>query len=70
MPSQDTINPVACVKSYPIVERHRFVWVWIGDPALADPDRVPDLHWNDDPGGPATARRSTRSATTSSWSTT
>lgn len=49
MPSQDTINPSACVKSYPIVERHRFVWIWPGDPALTDPDLVPDLHWNDDP---------------------
>ena len=34
---------------YPVVERHRFVWVWPGDPALADPGLVPDLHWNDDP---------------------
>lgn len=49
MPSQDTINPSACVTSYPIVERHRFIWIWPGDPALADPDLVPDLHWNDDP---------------------
>lgn len=49
MPSQDTINPSACVKSYPAVERHRFIWVWPGDPALADPDRIPDMHWNDDP---------------------
>lgn len=49
MPSQDTINPSACVKSYPIVEKHRFVWLWPGDPALADPALVPDLHWNDDP---------------------
>jgi phenylpropionate dioxygenase-like ring-hydroxylating dioxygenase large terminal subunit len=49
MPSQKTINPAARVRSYPIVERHRFVWVWTGDPALADPDLVPDLHWNDDP---------------------
>lgn len=48
MPSQNTINPVACVTSYPVVERDRFVWVWMGDPALADPERVPDLHWNDD----------------------
>jgi vanillate O-demethylase monooxygenase subunit len=31
------------------VERHRFVWVWPGDPALADPALVPDLHWNHDP---------------------
>jgi len=49
MPSQETINPSACVRSYPVVEKHRFVWVWPGDPALADPALVPDLHWNDDP---------------------
>ena len=49
MPSQKTVNPAARVRAYPVVERHRFVWVWTGDPALADPDLVPDLHWNDDP---------------------
>ena len=49
MPSQETLNPSACVRSFPAVERHRFIWVWLGDPALADPARVPDLHWNDDP---------------------
>ena len=41
MPAQDTINPSATVHSYPVVERHRYVWVWPGDPALADPDLVP-----------------------------
>jgi phenylpropionate dioxygenase-like ring-hydroxylating dioxygenase large terminal subunit len=25
------------------------VWLWMGDPALADPAKVPDLHWNQDP---------------------
>jgi phenylpropionate dioxygenase-like ring-hydroxylating dioxygenase large terminal subunit len=49
MPSQETINPAACVRSYPVLEKHRFIWVWPGDPALADPALVPDLHWNDDP---------------------
>lgn len=49
MPAQDTINPSATVHSYPVVERHRYVWVWPGDPALADPALVPDMHWNDDP---------------------
>ncbi len=49
MPSQETINPSACVKTYPVVERHRFVWIWPGDPAKADPALVPDMHWNDDP---------------------
>ena len=49
MPSQETLNPSACVRSFPLVERHRFVWVWPGDPAKADPALVPDMHWNDDP---------------------
>ena len=49
MPSQETINPSACVRAYPVVERHRFVWVWPGEAALADPVLVPDMHWNDDP---------------------
>jgi phenylpropionate dioxygenase-like ring-hydroxylating dioxygenase large terminal subunit len=49
MPAQDTINPSAAVASYPVVERHRFVWVWPGDPALADPALVPDMHWNHHP---------------------
>src|SRR3954465_12413466 len=49
MPSQKTINPAARVRRYPVEERHRFIWVWTGDPALADPDLIPDMHWNDDP---------------------
>ena len=47
MPAQKTINPSACVRSFPVVERHRLVWVWPGDPALADPAAIPDFHWND-----------------------
>lgn len=57
MPSQETINPSACVRSYPVVERHRLVWLWLGDPALADPAKVPDLHWNDDPAWAGDGRR-------------
>src|SRR6218665_727170 len=48
-PSQETMNPSACVRAFPIVERHRFVWIWPGDPALADPTLVPDLRWMNDP---------------------
>ena len=47
MPAQKTINPSACVRSYPVAERHRLVWIWPGDPALADPAKIPDFHWND-----------------------
>jgi vanillate O-demethylase monooxygenase subunit len=49
MPSQETLNPSACVRSYPVAEKHRYVWVWPGDPARADPALIPDLHWNHDP---------------------
>ena len=49
MPSQETINPSACVRAYPVAERHRFVWIWPGDPLQADPALIPDLHWNHDP---------------------
>ena len=37
------------MRAYPVVERHRFIWLWMGDPALADPALVPDMHWNHDP---------------------
>ncbi|MEQ9814667.1 MAG: aromatic ring-hydroxylating dioxygenase subunit alpha [Azospirillaceae bacterium] len=47
MPAQKTINPSACVKAFPVVEKHRLVWLWPGDPALADPALVPDFLWND-----------------------
>jgi vanillate O-demethylase monooxygenase subunit len=47
MPAQKTINPSACVRAYPAVEKHRLIWLWPGDPALADPAKIPDFHWND-----------------------
>ena len=49
MPSQETLNPSACVRAYPVAEKHRFVWVWPGDAALVDETLIPDMHWNDDP---------------------
>ena len=32
-----------CVETYPVVERHRFVWIWLGDREKADPDLIPNL---------------------------
>ena len=49
MPSQETINPSASVASYPVVDRYRMTWVWLGNPELADPDDIPDVHWATDP---------------------
>ena len=37
MRRQDLIPSTAVVRSYPAVERDCWVWLWMGDPALADP---------------------------------
>ncbi|TMJ80989.1 MAG: Rieske 2Fe-2S domain-containing protein, partial [Alphaproteobacteria bacterium] len=49
VPGQDTIPRAARVKSYPVVERYHWLWIWMGDPARADPDKITDFHWFDDP---------------------
>lgn len=37
------------IKAYPIAEKWHFVWIWMGDPALADEKLIPDCHFQDDP---------------------
>ncbi len=49
MPQQDNLIGKKLVKTYPVLEKHRFIWVWIGDEALADENKVPDLHWCSNP---------------------
>jgi phenylpropionate dioxygenase-like ring-hydroxylating dioxygenase large terminal subunit len=49
IPSQDRIPPSAKVKSYPIVEKHHWIWIWTGEAAKADPALIEDFHWLDDP---------------------
>ena len=50
VPGNEKPSAAARVTTYPVIDRHRFIWVWPGDPAKADPALVPDMHWNDDPG--------------------
>jgi vanillate O-demethylase monooxygenase subunit len=45
VPGQSTVPPGAHVKTYPIVERYNWVWIWIGDPALADPASIVPYPW-------------------------
>jgi vanillate O-demethylase monooxygenase subunit len=45
VPGQDLIPPSARVKTYPVMERYRWLWIWMGDPALANPDEITDFHW-------------------------
>lgn len=33
--------PPATVRAYPLVERHSILWIWMGDPAKADPAAIP-----------------------------
>ena len=49
IPGQEHIPSKARVRAFPIAERHRLVWIWMGDPERADPALVPDVHWLDDP---------------------
>ncbi|MGW7082932.1 aromatic ring-hydroxylating dioxygenase subunit alpha [Streptomyces sp. NPDC054871] len=41
VPGQKRVPRTARVSSYPVAEVDAMVWVWIGDPELADADRIP-----------------------------
>ncbi len=49
IPNQARIPASANVRSYPVVEKDHLVWIWMGDPALADPDTIIDNPEHDDP---------------------
>ena len=49
IPGQDRIPSSARVRAYPVQERWNVAWIWMGDPALADPAKIIDLPWLDDP---------------------
>ena len=48
MPGQ-RVRGFPCIRSFPVVERYGFVWVWTGDKELADPDLIHHLEWADNP---------------------
>jgi len=56
VPGQDSVPAKLCVRSYPIVERGRWLWVWMGDKARADEALIPDAfslkhpQWRHKPG--------------------
>jgi phenylpropionate dioxygenase-like ring-hydroxylating dioxygenase large terminal subunit len=56
VPGQDRIAKTLRVRSYPVEERGHLIWIWMGDPALADPELIvdyPPLHDPDWRGLPA-----------------
>jgi phenylpropionate dioxygenase-like ring-hydroxylating dioxygenase large terminal subunit len=50
------IPAAAKVKSYPVVDRHTLLWVWMGEPAEADPSLIPDYSLLDNKDGFVTSR--------------
>jgi vanillate O-demethylase monooxygenase subunit len=43
VPGQSTIPPEAGVRRYPVVEKYKMVWVWLGAPEQADESKIPHL---------------------------
>lgn len=46
VPGDHTVPPDAQVRSYPIVEKDEFVWIWMGDPAHADRSLIFDYPYH------------------------
>ncbi len=49
IPGQERIPPTFKVHSYPVEERDHLVWIWMGDPEMADPDLIVDFEPLRDP---------------------
>ena len=47
VPGQTRVPRSARLRTYPVVEKDSFVWVWIGDPDQADAARIPRAPWLD-----------------------
>ena len=43
VPEQKGAPAALTVRSYPVVERHHWAWVWTGEPAAADPALISDM---------------------------
>jgi phenylpropionate dioxygenase-like ring-hydroxylating dioxygenase large terminal subunit len=52
IPGQAHIPAGMCVRAYPLVERHGFLWIWFGGVELANPADIVDVHWNRAPEWP------------------
>lgn len=49
VPGQELIPPRACVRSYPVVAQDELLWIWMGEPALADASKIINYGWHTDP---------------------
>jgi phenylpropionate dioxygenase-like ring-hydroxylating dioxygenase large terminal subunit len=49
IPGENAVPPVMRVDSFPIVERHQMMWIWMGNKEAADPCVIPEWPWLDRP---------------------
>lgn len=49
IPGQQRIPDGSCVRSYPLVDRGGWVWIWMGDSDACDPGLIPPVCDFDDP---------------------
>lgn len=47
VPGQKSAPSGAAVRSFPICEKWCFIWIWMGDPALADQALIPEIWRNE-----------------------
>jgi len=50
IPGQEVVPPKLGVRSFPVLERDTLVWIWMGDPAKADPALILDFPYLREPG--------------------
>ena len=43
VPGQEVIPLKLAQRIYPTVQRKRWIWIWLGDPSLANSDEIPDM---------------------------
>jgi phenylpropionate dioxygenase-like ring-hydroxylating dioxygenase large terminal subunit len=49
IPGDADIPQCAHVRAYPVVERDQLTWIWMGDPAAADPAAIAAMPWLSSP---------------------
>ncbi len=49
VPGQERIPKAACVRAFPVIERHDIVWIWLGERHAADESQLFDLAQFTDP---------------------
>jgi phenylpropionate dioxygenase-like ring-hydroxylating dioxygenase large terminal subunit len=47
IPGQESVPPQARVRAYPVIEKFKWLWLWMGAPERADAGLIPSWWWAD-----------------------